>query len=187
MAVAVVLLASGAALVMDRGGILAWAGTVLGAILLAKSTWKPGRMDLWIGLVAAGLWLAVWAGTAHWVISTWESGEVIELAIETPEGPHTARIWVLDVDGAEVAVYDAEPDVAEALRSGRPIRVKRGEVLRTMSVEARPVDSVDPIEVERLFGAMGEKYGERNTATDVFYSVLGRPRNRIILLLRLVP
>lgn len=126
-----------------------------------------------------------WAGTTYHVLSTWESGEVVELGIQTPSGTHTARVWVLESEGALVLLYDAEPEVAEALMRGNPINMERRGHVSLMRPVARRMDDLPEDEVNRVFQLMDEKYGYRNRATDVFYRFLGRERNRVVMIVQL--
>jgi len=183
--VAALIALVGIALSFERGGLLAWVGLIVGLVLLGKTLVRPSKLDFWLTISAASLWAFAWAGTTYYVISTWESGEVVELGIDMPSGTHTARVWILDTDESPLIIYDAPREVADFLLSGVPVRLKRHgeESLK------RPVvmlsDELPEEEVNRVYELLAEKYGDRNAATDVFYGVLGRSRNRVLLLLRM--
>jgi hypothetical protein len=173
------------ALIVERGGVLAWAGSVAGVTLLLKILVRPAASDLGISIATVVAWALAWAGTIYYVISTWESGEVVELGIHTPNGMHTARVWVLDDDAWVVLVYDAAPEIAEAMMSGNPIRLERNGRVSTGHAVATPVADMPQAEVSRIFQLMDDKYGRRNLATDVFYRFLGRSRDRVVMMVKL--
>lgn len=178
--VAFLLLAAGVVLIYQRGGILAWLGLLLGAGLLLKSWIRPSNWDLPLGLTASTLWTLAWAAIFYYVISTWETGEVVELTIETPSGGHTARTWIMEEPNAWILYYDAPTQAADALISGAPVAVMRGNApLSFKHYTAVRVDDMPEDEINQLFGLMSKKYGERNAATDVFYGFLGRSRDKI--------
>ena len=105
-----------ALLIFERGGLLAWTGLVVAVVLLLEGLLRPGKLDGLLIFICAALWAGAWFGTRHYVISTWESGEVVELSIVTTNGIHVARTWVLDTDSSMLIYYDAEPDIVSALR-----------------------------------------------------------------------
>ncbi len=175
----------GAALAIDRGGVLAWLGVFLGPLLLIKIYARPSAQDLGLSIGVALVWSLAWGATIYYVISTWESGEVVELGIETPNGTHTARVWILDADKSTVLIYDAEPEIAKALMSGNPVSVRRNGVVSVKIPNATPIENVPEGEVNAIFGLMEQKYGRRNFATDVFYNVLGGRRDRTVMVVKL--
>lgn len=180
------LMAAAAVLIYQRGGGLAWLGLLLGAGLLAKIRIRPSSVDLFLVLAIAITWTFAWAGVFYYVISTWETGEVVELTIETPEGEHSARTWILEEPGALILYYDAPGEVAGALVSGADVSILRGdEPLSFSRYSALQVDDMPEEEVSRLFGLMSRKYGERNAATDVFYGFLGRSRDRVGIVIKI--
>ena len=103
---AVCLLGAGGLLVFERGGLLAWLGVVLGAALLVKSLQRPASRDALLAAAVLATWVLSWGATGLYVVSTWESGEVVELALA--DG-HVARVWVLDTGDGPVMYYDAPP------------------------------------------------------------------------------
>lgn len=87
-----------------------------------------------------------WVGTLYYVISTYESGEVAELAIDTGNGAHTAR-----------------------------------RIPKATRVDALPED-----EANLILEVMRTKYGDRMTAADVNYLMLGRSRDRVAVVANLI-
>ena len=177
------LVAIAVAVLVQRGGVLGWVALVAGLLLLAKMLFRPGSRDVWLGIGAVAAWSLVWLGCWQYVVRTWESGEVVELVINVDRQPHIARIWVLDMDGQQVMVYDAERDVADALAAGQPVRMRRGTTEQTVVMHARSMAEVPEAQVTRIFVLMDQKYGSRNFATEVFYTMLGGPRSRVIMIL----
>lgn len=171
--------ASAILLLVDRGGLIAWSALFIGLALLAKVLFKPTTHDLALSAASATALVLVWFGTLYYVISTFESGEVVELAIETSNGTQTARVWVLDIGAHPLVYYDTDPEVAMSLLAGTPLQFTRSGNRSTRIPEATPFDELPEDEANLIFEAMGSKYGERNGAVDVFYSMLGRPRDRI--------
>ena len=184
IAVVASLLVAAAILVIARGGLLAWLGVLVGALLLFKILRRPSPRDAWLSLAILGIWAISWGATWYYVMSSWESGEVVELEID---GTHTARVWVLDMSEGPVMYYDAPPDVASRLLAGAPLAMTRnGEVRRECAAASR-VDELPDEQVQPLIDRMEEKYEGRNTATVVFYSILGGRRDRVGLLIQLTP
>lgn len=178
--IASLLLAVGIFLIYERGGILTWLGLILGSTLLLKSWLWPARRDLPLCLALAASWLLAWPAIFYYVISTWETGEVVALTIETPQGDYRARTWILEETNVSILYYDASTAAANALFSNSPIEVLRGgQPLSFDRYEANRIDDMPPDKVERLFALMLDKYGERNAATDFYYGFLGRSRDRI--------
>ena len=168
-------------LAIDRGGLFAWSLLLASTGLLIKIRLKPSKRDLALSIgLATGAGL-IWASVLYYVISTYESGEVVELAIQTHQGTHSARLWVLDIGTKLVVYYDAEPHVAKSLLSGQPAQLTRAGTTSTCTPQANPVDALPKAEAERLLAVMETKYGNRMKAADVYYLVLGRPRDRAAL------
>ena len=181
VAVAFLLLAAGVLLIYQRNGVLAWLGLLLGAGLLLKFRIRPSKnWDLSLSLAISTLWTLAWAAIFYYVISTWETGEVVDLIIETPSGGHTARTWIMEEPNALMLYYDAPTLAAEALISGAPIVVMRdNEPLSFKQYTAVRVDDMSEDEINQVLDLMSRKYGERNAAADIFYGFLGRSRDKI--------
>lgn len=175
------------ALSIYRGGLIAWIGLMASVGLLGKILFKPARVDLGLAAGLAIVLLLAWFGARYYVISTWESGEVVELAIDTGEGTHVARLWVLEVSEHPVVYYDAEPLVAQALLDGKPVQFTRAGDVSTRIPKAVLADTLPEAEANRIFDAMLSKYGSRNDAADVYYGLLGRLRDRVAVIVELLP
>ncbi len=171
--------------VVGRGGLIAWSALFFGAAALAKIWFKPAKIDLALSIGLATVAATAWAGTIYYVISTYESGEVVELLIDTPNGAHIARLWVLDMNGDEVVYYDAEPEVANALLTGAPLRFTRGDEVSIRTPITTRAEALPAAEASRVLETMATKYGDRMTAADVYYVLLGRYRDRIAVVVRL--
>ncbi len=182
--VAAGLLVAAALLVVERGGLLAWTGVVLGPLLLLKAALRPAPRDVILSIVLLGIWAASWGIAWSYVRSTWESGEVVQLEIA---GEHVARVWVIDTSDGAVMYYDAPPDVATSLLGGARLSVTRDGQVTHACAAAKPVDRMREDELQALFDRMLEKYEGRNTATDVYYVVLGVERDRVGLVIRPTP
>ncbi len=170
---------------LDRDGVLPWATLLIGSGLIGKIWLKPSAKDVAVSLGFMLIAGCLWAGTVYYVISTYESGEVVELAINTDKGAHTARVWVLDMEADEVVYYEADPHVADALLAGGPLQYTRGDATSTRIPDAKRVDAIPPAEANRILGIMAEKYQERMTAADIYYVMLGSPRDRVALVVTL--
>ncbi len=173
-------------LVVSRSGLIAWTSLILAVALLAKTWFKPSRWDPALGLGLAAAAAIAWAGTQYYVISTWESGEVVELEIDTESGLHTARVWVLDMAPYPVVYYDAPSVVARSLLSGRPLQFTRAGETDARIPEAARVESLSEQRAAQVFEAMRAKYEERVDAADIYYLMLGRSRDRVALVVNLV-
>ncbi len=171
---------------VDRGGLIAWVALLVGVALLAKTWLKPTRHDLGLGVGLAIVFALAWVGTRYYVISTWESGEVVELAIDTNKGTHIARLWVLDIETHPLVYYDAEPDVAKSLLTGKPLQFTRAGEVSTRLPRATRVDTLPEDEANLIFAAMATKYGDRMSAADVYYLMLGRSRDRVAVIVSLI-
>lgn len=179
VAVAFLVLAAGAVLIYQRGGVLAWVGIFLGAGLFLKFLLRPSNWDLPLALTMSALWAFAWLAVFYYVISTWETGEVVELTIQAPSGSHSARTWILEAPSALILYYDAPIEVAGALLSGAPLAVMRDDKpLVIHQYTAVRLDDMPEDEINQLFDLMSKTYGERNAATDVFYRFLGRSRDK---------
>lgn len=167
-------------LIFERNGILAWLGVLLGAALLAKLFLKPSKGDLILTFAVTSLWTIAWAGIFYYVISTWETGDVVEVTIATADGDHTARTWILEGPDTLMLYYDAPDDAANALLNGAPLIVTRaGEAIPFNDYTVQRQDEMTEAEINRVFELMATKYGDRVAAADIFYGFLGRARNRV--------
>ncbi len=183
--IACVLLAAGF-LIAVRGGLIAWVSGFAGMLLLAKLRWRPSRRDAAYAVALFGLSTLAWVGTFYYVISTYESGEVVELTIDERGVKQTVRLWVMDLPGAPVVYIDAEPELAESLLAGKPVRFTRAGITSMRVPEATLIDEMSGIEADAVLQAMADKYGSRMAAVDLYYGLLGRPRNRLALVVRLI-
>ena len=171
---------------VERGGLIAWITLLLGVALLLKIWRAPSRLDLSAGVALLVVPVLVWIGAWYYVISTWESGEVVELAIPVDKGTHTARLWVMDMDPHPTVYYDAQPEVAQALLAGTPVKVTRAGTTTTGIPRAIRADALAGAEAERVLQAMMRKYGVRMSAANVYYLLLGRSRDRIAVVASLI-
>jgi len=172
-------------LIVERGGAIAWATGFFGALLFIKCWRKPAPKDLWLGLTLASVAVLAWIGVFYYVISTYESGEVVELVVDTSDGDRAVRLWVLDVDGKELVYYDAVPEVAESLLAGKPLNFTRGEIVSQRLPKARLAESLPETEANALLEVMSEKYGDRMAASTIYYVMLASPRDRVSLVVDL--
>lgn len=173
-------------LVVDRSGLIAWGTFLIGVALLAKIWLRPSGRDVGLSVGLAVIPVLGWIGTFYYVIATWESGEVVELTIDTGNGTHTARVWVLDVRGYPVVYYDAEREVANALLAGRPLQFTRAGEVSTRIPSATRIEALPEDEANLILEAMGAKYGERMAAADIYYLMLGRSRDRVAVVADLI-
>ena len=173
-------------LLVDRGGLIAWSTFFIGCALIAKIWLKPSKLDLGLSVGLAAVSVLAWVGTLYYVISTYESGEVVELAIDTSTGPHTARLWVLEIGPDPVVYYDAEPEVVESLLAGKPLQFTRAGKVSTRIPRAKLVDELPEDRANRILEVMGTKYGGRMTAADVFYVMLGSSQDRVAVVVDLI-
>lgn len=174
------------ALVVDRGGVIAWGTFVLAGALLAKIWLKPSKSDTKWSVGVAIIPTLAWIGTFYYVITTYESGEVVELAIDLGADTHTARAWVLEIGTDPVVYYEADPEVAESLLAGKPLQFTRAGKKDVRIPNAKLVDSLPEGEANRVLEVMRDKYGNRMTAADIYYVMLGSPRDRVALLVTLL-
>lgn len=73
-------------LVVMRGGILPWSTLVIGIGLLARIILKSHNTSFRTAIAFIVIPLLAWLGTYYYVISTWESGEVVEISVDTNKG-----------------------------------------------------------------------------------------------------
>lgn len=172
-------------LVVDRGGLIAWGTLVLGGALLAKVWLKPSKSDTAWCVAMAIVPALAWAGTFYYVIATYESGEVVELAIDVGSDTHTARVWVLEMGADAVVYYETDPVVAESLLSGKPLQLTRAGETSTRIPHAELLDAIPEDEADRILEVMSAKYGDRMTAVSVYYAMLGSPRDRVAVVVTL--
>lgn len=173
-------------LVADRGGVIAWGTFVLGGALLAKIWLKPSKSDTGWCVGVAIIPALAWVGTLYYDITTYESGEVVELAIDVGSDTHTARVWVLEIGADPVVYYEADPEVADSLLTGKPLQFTRAGETSTRMPDAELLDSLPEDEANRILEVMGAKYGDRMTAADVYYVMLGSPRDRVAVVATLM-
>ena len=185
--VAALTIVGAVALVFYRGGVIAWAVLILGAGLLAKALMKPSGSDLGMSLGLAAFFVIAWIGTWYYVISTYESGEVVELAIDIGGGEtQTARLWVFELEEETTVYFDANPDAAQSLLAGKPVLYTRQGVTNSRVPLANEALKLPEREANAALEAMGAKYGDRMTAADLYYVLLGVPRNRTSLVVKLL-
>lgn len=173
-------------LLIDRGGLIAWVALVLGALLAVKIWVRSSRHDpvLSIGLALAATML--WVGVFYVVIATYESGEVVELTIETDTGSRSVSLWVMEQGTTELAYYDADPAAAASLLAGKPLQFTRGGETSLRVPSTRLAESLTDVEASEVFELMRTKYGDRMRAADLYYLLLGVPRDRQALIVRFV-
>lgn len=179
------LLAGSSYLIFQRGGLLAWSGATVALVLMAKVSLRPSRADLGLAVTVAVLWGLAWPVTWHLVRSAWESGEVVQIAVDMPSGVHTARLWVVDLQGEPAVYYDAPPQVARALLQSPPLTLTRNGNVTRGCADASLIDDAPEKLLDEMFVLMDGKYGELDGATRLFDSVLGSRRDRTAVLLRL--
>tara|TARA_Y100001970_G_scaffold291033_1_gene426799 strand:+ start:1436 stop:2080 length:645 start_codon:yes stop_codon:yes gene_type:complete len=182
------LLIFGIVLLLERGGLFAWAGIILGIVLLIKILALPSLADVKISVLTTVTFVAAWAATYLAIILIWESGEIAELHVENSEGVSTIRVWVLDLDGDTIIFYDAEPEDAAILRGDPHISVTRESTeieysqIHVVSSEEAPTDSLN-----RVYEGWSEKYGNRTLATPVYSLMFGRSRTKKSFIITLTP
>ena len=170
---------TGLFLLATRGGLIAWGTVFIGAALLTKVWLRPSKCDLMLSVGMVMVPVAAWFGTFYYVISTFESGEVVELQIDTDDGLHIARVWVLDIGESPVVFYDTDPEIAKSLLAGNPLQLTRSGETSTRIPEARLLDDLPEDEANLVNEVMQDKYGERNEAVEIYYSMLGRHQDRV--------
>jgi hypothetical protein len=165
--------------------MIAWWTLVLGVALLVKVWLKPSRSDTALCVAMAIVPALAWAGTFYYVITTYESGEVVELAIDVGSDTHTARVWLLEMGADAVIYYETDPAVADSLLSGKPLQFTRAGETSTRIPHAEPVHAIPEDEANRVLEVMSAKYGDRMTAVSVYYAILGSPRDRVAVVVTL--
>ena len=176
------LLLAGVALAIDRGGLLAWLGVVLGGALLFKAVKRSGATDPVLAASVLAAWGLSWGIAWFYVQSTWESGEVVQIEVD---GGRPARVWVMDTEAGPIMYYDAPPEAAQGLLAGAPMTMVRNRALQEGCARATRLEDLPAERVQDLFGRMEQKYGEQSSATNVFYLVLGVKRDRVGLVIEL--
>jgi len=185
LSVAVLLLVASIFIILQRGGTLAWSGAVVALLLMVKAwIWSSSR-DAQLTVFVLAFWGLSWVAIWQYVKSVWESGEVVEITVDTPSGPHAARVWVLDVDGEPTMYYDAPPVIAQQLLKGAAVTMTRNGTEVDGCANASRVSDLSQDVVAAFSLRMEEKYQARNNATGIFYTFLGGRRDRIPILLRL--
>ena len=188
ISIAGLLLTFGTVLLFERGGLFAWAGIILGIVLLIKILALPSVADVKISVLTTTTFVATWAATYLIIILIWESGEIAELHVENSEDASTTRVWVLDLGGDTIIFYDAEPEDAAILRSDPKISLTRENTeikysqIHVISSEDAPIDSLN-----RVYEGWGEKYGNRTLATPVYSLMYGRSRTKESFIITLTP
>ena len=188
LSIAGLLLTLGTVLLLERGGLFAWAGIILGIVLLIKILALPSVADVKISVLTTATFVATWAATYLIIILIWESGEIAELHVENSEDASTTRVWVLDLGGDTIIFYDAEPEDAAILRGDPKISVTRENKeikysqIHVISSEDAPTDSLN-----RVYEGWSEKYGNRTLATPVYSLMYGRSRTKESFIITLTP
>ena len=188
ISIAGLLLTLGTVLLLERGGLFAWAGIILGIVLLIKILALPSVADVKISVLTTATFVATWAATYLIIILIWESGEIAELHVENLEGVSTIRVWVLDLGGDTIIFYDAEPEDAAILRGDPKISVTRENTeikysqIHVISSEDARTDSLN-----RVYEGWRQKYGNRTLATPVYSLMYGRSRTKESFIITLTP
>ena len=182
------LLTFGTVILLERGGLFAWAGIILGIVLLIKTLALPSVADVKISVLTTATFVAAWVATYVAIIVIWESGEIAELHVENSEDVSTTRVWVLDLGGDTIIFYDAEPKDAVILRGNPKISVTRENTeikysqIHVISSEDARTDSLN-----RVYEGWSEKYGNRTLATPVYSLMYGRSRTKESFIITLIP
>ena len=188
ISIAALLLTFGTVLLLDRGGLFAWTGIILGIVLLIKTLTLPSVANVEICVLTSAIFVAAWAATYLAIILIWESGEIAKLHVENSEDASTTRVWVLDLGGDTIIFYDAEPEDAAILHGDPKISVTRENTeikysqIHVISSEDAPIDSLN-----RVYEGWGEKYGNRTLATPVYSLMYGRSRTKESFIITLTP
>lgn len=173
-------------LLVHRGGLITWCAFLGGCAILLKLMFKPAGNELFLALVLGVASLLLWIGSFVLIISLWESGEVVELSVDTRDGVRDLRLWVLEIEGQLTIYHDAEPVVAESLLSAAPVRLILGQKESIRIPLAQKVTDISDEQAEHVLRAMANKYGYRNLAATIYYVLLGLPRNRVPVVARLL-
>ncbi len=191
LSLSIALAALSIGLLLTRGGLLAWLGTIVGVAMLAKAWVRPGDADLkWIaGAVVA--WCALWAIPLGAVHLGWESGEVVVIR---PVDPVTGkvldlRVWVVDdeLTGGPVVFYDGSRDRLAAIGKQATLEWVRDGIAHRSRPTLHWMDDASPELVARISGLFEDKYGELDWATNAFFLFAGRARGRRLGILQLGP
>ena len=188
ISIAGLLLTFGTVILLERGGLFAWAGIILGIVLLIKTLALPSVADVKISVLITATFVATWAATYLIIILIWESGEIAELHVENLEGVSTIRVWVLDLDSDTIIFYDSEPEDAAILRGDPKISVTRDNTeieysqIDVISSEDAPIDSLN-----KVYEGWSEKYGNRTLTTPVYSLMFGRSRTKESFIITLTP
>ncbi len=182
---AVILILAFTIIIAIRGGLVFWAALLMTAAWAVKTVMRPGGRDL-AGVMSIGVLAAIsWAGISAWVFSTWESVEVVTVAVPMEGGEQTVRTWIMDEREHPWIIYDADANVADALLAGANISVTRDGITTPYAVDVSLYDEMTPEESAPLFDEYLAKYGEVDFINNVFYGLLGRKRGRVVLILEL--
>ena len=169
----------------ERNSLIALTALLSGVALFIKTRLRPSKPDLLLSIGIAAVAVLAWLGAWLYVVSTYESGEVVELIMDTNKGNHTARVWVFELGSDSFVYYDAEPHVAESLLMSKPLQFQRGGNTSTRVPEAIEVDLLPEEKADEVFTAMQSKYGNRMYAADIYYLLIGTPRDRMALVVNL--
>ena len=188
ISIAGLLLTLGTVLLLERGGLFAWAGIILGIVLLIKILALPSVADVKISVLTTATFVATWAATYLIIILIWESGEIAELHVENSEDVSTTRVWVLDLGGDTIIFYDAEPEDAAILRGDPKISVTRENTeIRYSQIHVISSEDARTDSLNRVYEGWSEKYGNRTLATPVYSLMYGRSRTKESFIITLTP
>ena len=165
----------------ERTGLLPWVGAGFGIAGLIVTALASKKAALSFSVVSVFIVIASWGGSAWFVFSTWESGEVVEIQFE----PETSiRTWVIDANGEEIVLYDAPPENIALLEAISQVTVTRGRETYQADIRAEQ-EGMDSPALAQIFGLYEEKYAAQSTATNVYYVTIGPKRNSKFYLLYL--
>lgn len=188
ISIAGLLLTFGTVLLLERGGLFAWAGIILGIVLVIKILALPSLADVKISVLTTATFVATWAATYLIIILIWESGEIAELHVENSEGFSTTRVWVLDLGGDTIIFYDAEPEDAAILRSDPKISLTReNREIKYSQTHVISSEDAHTDSLNRVYEGWSEKYGNRTLATPVYSLMYGRSRTKESFIITLTP
>ena len=176
----------GIVLIWQRGGIFAWIFSITGALLLIEIVIRSRTTMLKRTVVTACTLTALWLLTYGSIIGIWETGEVVELNIDTGSEEHQVRVWLLDINDNIEIFYDAEPDVAEFLLNEPKVSlVRNDQTLEFLKVEISTLETAPAEKMNQIFELWNEKYGSRNLATPIYSLMFGRAKDKVALILTL--
>lgn len=187
IAITSVMLLSALFLIWFRGGLLSWAGLGISIAVLVKLTIKPNSSDIKLCLGGLVTWGAGWGFAAYLVFSGWESGEVIELLIETEEGSSIARTWIVDSDETPVMIYVTNMATIKALQSQEPVLLTRDGKQTQRRPYLTLAEEADADYLNNIYSLIEDKYGSSNNSTTIYFQWMGSPRNREIAIIELRP